>query len=57
MFLNRPYHLFLLAGGVSLMISALIVKYDTIDIHIHDTYLVLTRSFLFWVLAILTYFL
>jgi hypothetical protein len=56
MSIYRPYHLFLLAG-VSLMISALIVKNDTIDIHIHDTYFVLTRPFLFWVLAILTYFL
>ena len=56
MSIYRPYHLLLLAG-IALFISALISTKETIDFHVHDTYIVATRSSFFWVLALFTYLL
>ncbi|MGZ3951335.1 MAG: hypothetical protein ACXVBZ_08060 [Flavisolibacter sp.] len=56
MSIRKPYHQLLLAG-VSLLISASISTKETIDFHVHDTYIVVTRSSFYWVLAMLTYLL
>jgi len=56
MSIYKPYHLLLLAG-IFLFIGTLISTKETIDIHIHDTFIVVQRSFLYWVFVIVTYFL
>ena len=56
MSIYRPYHLLLLAG-IALLISALIPTEETMDLHVHDTYIVTTRSSFYWALAMLTYLL
>ena len=56
MFIYKPYHLLLLVS-ILLFIRALLSTKEMIDIHVHDTYIVTTFSFLYWILVLLTYFL
>ena len=46
-FKKRPYHLFLPAAVLTL-VTSLFFKGDMLDVHLHDTYFVVSLSFIYW---------
>lgn len=54
---QKPYNLLLWTGLVLVLTSFLILKQNnSVDIHLHDTYFVITHAHVFWLLAILALF-
>jgi heme/copper-type cytochrome/quinol oxidase subunit 1 len=54
---RKPYNLFLLIGFIFVVISLFVLsQHNSIDIHLHDTYFVITHTHFFWFLAILALF-
>jgi hypothetical protein len=54
MSLYKPYHLLLLAG-LSLLVCALFSTNESINVHVHDTYVVMTHSFFYGTFAVLSF--
>lgn len=56
--LKKPYQLLLYAGIVLILMSFLeLNQTTTFDLHLRDTYFVIAGTHIFWLLAILTFFL
>lgn len=54
---KKPYYLLLYAAGLLMLISFLkLGKNPTIDLHLHDTYFVIGQPYIFWLLAIVAFF-
>lgn len=54
---RKPYNLLLLTGLVLVLTSFFVSKQDdSVDIHIHDTIFVIAHTHIFWLLAILSFF-
>lgn len=49
---KRPYHLLLLTA-ILLLIASFFVHNQTLDMHLHDTYFIISMSHLFWLIIIL----
>jgi hypothetical protein len=54
---SRPYNLFLLAGVFFLLSSLFTLNQKgTVDIHLHDTYFIIDRTFILWLMTFLAFF-
>jgi hypothetical protein len=54
-FIKRPYNFFLLAS-VLLALGAFYIPRQILDIHLHDTYYVISVTYLFWAIALMFLF-
>lgn len=54
---QKPYHLLLLTGLVSVLTSFFVLNQNNlVDIHLHDTYFVIAHTHIFWFLTVLALF-
>jgi len=54
---SRPYNLFLLAGIIFVVSSLFTINQNkTVDIHLHDTYYIIGRTHILWLLTFLAFF-
>ena len=54
---QSPYNLFLLTAFVLIVVSFIIDPNKTVDIHLHDTYLVIAQTHFLWLFAFILWIL
>ncbi len=47
---NKPYNVLLIAA-IALFLSSFFISNNVLDIHLHDTYFIIAKKYIFWMLA------